>query len=89
MYVSSANPPGNNYRNFRRARAAPGVTVRGAVIGMRRLWRLVRVLMDGLGYAVTAWCFATRHLKTNDVPVCIAKPGRAVYAIGAVAIRDA
>jgi hypothetical protein len=43
---------GKYFRNLRRARAAPGVTVRGAVIGMGRLWRLVRVRMGGLGCSV-------------------------------------
>jgi hypothetical protein len=48
----SAKPPGKGLRTFVRARAAPGVTVRGAVIGIR-LWRLVRVGMGGLDCLAT------------------------------------
>jgi hypothetical protein len=34
---------------LRRARAAPGVSARGAVIGMRRVSRLILVGIGGLG----------------------------------------
>ena len=50
---------------------------------MRLVRRVVREAMDGLG------CSAIRMLtgnvkmhETKDVPVCIAKPGRAVYVVG-------
>src|SRR5688572_27096488 len=51
------------------------------MMGIRRLWRLVRVRMGRLDCCVAGRLAIESQRKTNDVPVCIAKPGRAVYAV--------